>query len=124
VPQVIPEQLEPEAFQVTPRLEESLLTVATRGSVCPTVNPPFFGDTLTVMSDWAKVVTAANRKKATGGKRRFEELRRRKDSDFPFSQVTVLNLRDESMAQSLLDLTVKLISQKLEKRWSQINGAP
>jgi hypothetical protein len=50
VPQVFPEQLEPDALQVTPLLEASLMTVAISVlSVCPTVNPPRFGDTLTPM---------------------------------------------------------------------------
>jgi hypothetical protein len=106
---VTPEQLEPEALQVTPWLEESLLTVATRESVCPTVNPPFFGDTLTLMPDWAKVVTTANRKKASNGKTRFDKLRQRKGSEFLFSWVTVLKFMDGSMAQSLLDLMRKRV---------------
>jgi hypothetical protein len=43
------EKVPPVALQFTPRLEESFVTVAITLSVCPTVSPPRFGETLTAM---------------------------------------------------------------------------
>jgi len=71
-------------------------------SVWPTVSPPDFGETLTLMLNWANVLAAASRKRAGAKKRRFEKLRRRGDSEFPFSQNAILNFIKRSMIQGSL----------------------
>src|SRR6266853_6297659 len=89
----------PVAFQVTPWFSKSLPTDAVTASVWPIVRPAGFGDTFTLMLDWARVLTAARKNRAGAKKRRFERLWRRRDSEFPFSQNATLNFRKDSIIQ-------------------------